>query len=286
MPPQSDPELLRRYTGLRAEDAFAELVRRHLNLVYFAALRRTGGNDALAEEITQDVFTALARQASSLSHHAALTGWLYTTTRFTAANAMRAERRRKAREQEAHIMSELDRETRPSTGDWERLRLVIDEALDALNEREREAVLMRCLQDRPFADIGRALGLSEDAARMRFDRALEKLRGVLARRGVTSTVAALGVALANQAAATAPSGLAASITGAALAGAGGATMSAMTFFHMISTTKFAAGCIARSTGMPSMPAPAKSSPPNNSTSSSARNHWATALRASRVGWEA
>ena len=84
-----DAELLRRYAESRSEEAFAELVQRHLNLVYFAALRRAGGNGALAEDIAQGVFTALAQQAGSLSEHAALTGWLYTTTRNTAAKAAR-----------------------------------------------------------------------------------------------------------------------------------------------------------------------------------------------------
>ena len=211
-----DAELLRRYAESRSEESFAELVRRHLNLVYFAALRRSG--DAhLAEDIAQSVFTTLARQAALLSRHAVLTGWLYTTTRYTAAKAVRTEHRRKSREQEAETMNELFRDGGISA-DWEKLRPVIDQALDELDDRDREAVLMRCLQNRPFAEIGVALRLSEDTARKRVERALDRLHALLARRGVTSTSAALAMVLANQASAAAPAGLAASVTGTALAG--------------------------------------------------------------------
>src|SRR5689334_10367284 len=95
----SDPELLRAYALLRREDAFAELVRRHTNLVYSAALRQVGGDAPLAQEVAQAVFTDLARKAAPLSHRVDLTGWLYTSTRFAAAKAVRTERRRRAREE-------------------------------------------------------------------------------------------------------------------------------------------------------------------------------------------
>ncbi len=233
-----DAELLRQYCAARAENAFAELVRRHLNLVYFAALRRAGGNETLAKEIAQDVFTALARQAASLAHHATLAGWLYTTTRFTATKALRAERRRKDREQEAHLMSEPTTEE-AHVADWERLRPLLDAALDELNERDREAVLLRCLQGQPFSAIGATLNLSEDAARMRVDRALDKLHTLLAKRGVTSTSAALAAVLATQAVATAPAGLAVSIVSSALSGTAvaAAAGSLATMIYFMSASK-------------------------------------------------
>ncbi|MCX6951614.1 MAG: sigma-70 family RNA polymerase sigma factor [Verrucomicrobia bacterium] len=188
-----DAELLRRHVDDRSEAAFAELVRRHLTLVYFAALRRTGGDRHLAEDVAQGVFTALARDAAALVQHPTLTGWLYTTTRRVAAKAVRTEQRRQAREQEAHLMSELANGPEVAA-DWERLRPVIDAALDELSDRDREAVLWRCWEGRAYADIGAALRVTEDAARMRVDRALERLRDVLAKRGVTSTGAALAAA--------------------------------------------------------------------------------------------
>jgi len=213
-----DPELLRRYAAQHDEAAFAELVRRYLNLVYFAALRQVGGDAHRAEDVTQNVFTLLARKASALTRHQTLAGWLHTTTRYVASEALRTERRRLARESEAHTMHELLNGT-ASDHEWERLRPVIDEALNDLGDADREAVLLRFFANQSFAEVGAKLNLSENTARMRVERALEKLHALLAKRGVTSTASALGVALANQAVATAPVGLAASVTGAALSGA-------------------------------------------------------------------
>jgi RNA polymerase sigma factor (sigma-70 family) len=223
-----DTLLLRRYVHERADDAFAELVRRHVNLVYFAALRQCGGNATLAEEITQSVFTDLARKAAQLTHRPVLAGWLYTSTRYAAAKARRTEARRHAREQEAFAMQEITRNETDegAAAEWERLRPAIDDALHTLDETDREAVLLRFFEGRAFAEIGAALRLSEDAARKRVGRALDKLAIVLAQRGVTSTSAALALALGQQVAAAAPAGMAASITGAALASsaaAGGKT---------------------------------------------------------------
>jgi RNA polymerase sigma factor (sigma-70 family) len=212
-----DSELLRRYTDEGAEPAFRELVERHVNLVYFAALRRTG-NSHLAEEIAQRVFTEVARRAATLRRHPTLTGWLFTTTRYIAAKAMRAEERRRSREQEARFMHEIN-QAETGVVDHDRLREVVDRALEELNHRDREAILMRYFDGAPFATIAAVLGISEDAARMRLGRALDRLQGALTRRGVTSTAVALGTALAAQGAAAAPGGLAAMVAGSAMAGA-------------------------------------------------------------------
>jgi RNA polymerase sigma factor (sigma-70 family) len=225
-----DTELLRRYADERSEEAFAELVRRHLGLVYHAALRQCGGDAHRAEDVAQTVFTDLARKARSLGRHPGLAGWLYTGTRHAAAQAVRTEVRRQARESEAQVNAELAADP---TADWEQLRPVIDDVLQALGEADREAVLLRFFEERPFAEIGARLAVSEDAARMRVDRALEKMRGRLARRGLTSTTAALALALATQAGAAVPAGLAASISGAALtAAAVGGTTALVTFMSL------------------------------------------------------
>ena len=227
-----DSALLHRYAEERSEEAFAELVRRHIGLVYHAALRQTGGDTTLAEDATQAVFTDLARKARVLAQRPVITGWLYTSTRFAAAKARRTERRRQVREQEAQLMHELNQDTGSAT-EWERLRPVIDDALHALDERDREAVLLRFFEGRPFAEIGAKLSLTEDTARVRVGRALDKMHARLARRGVTSTAAALAAALANQTVAAAPAGLAATVTGAALAGAmSGAEVAWLAFFTM------------------------------------------------------
>lgn len=215
---EDDAELLRRYAADKSEAAFSELVRRHLTLVYAVALRRVGGDTHLAQDVAQQVFIALAHSAAPLSRRAVLVGWLYTTTRFKAAQTVRGERRRQAREREASTMHENASSDSTSLADWEKLRPVLDEAIDELDERDREAVLLRFFEGRGFAEVGARLRLTENAARMRVERALDKLHSLLAGRGVTSTSAALGLALANQAGATVPGGLAASVTSAVLAG--------------------------------------------------------------------
>jgi RNA polymerase sigma factor (sigma-70 family) len=239
-----DTELLHRYVADRSEAAFAELVRRHINLVYSVALRRVNGQAHLAEDVTQSVFTDLARKARALGGHTVVPAWLFTSARYAAAQVMRTERRRQLREQEAHTMHEL-RGDESSPADWDRLRPVLDDVLDQLDAREREAVLLRFYEGQPFAEVGAALHLTDDAARMRVDRALDKLRGLLAKRGVASTAAALAVALANQAGVAAPAGLAANVTGAALTGAtaagGAAGLGALLGF--MSTTKITIGVV-------------------------------------------
>jgi RNA polymerase sigma factor (sigma-70 family) len=186
------------------------------------------------------VFTALARKADTLARRPVLVGWLYRSAQFAASDAVRTERRRQAREQEAHAMNETERLS--SDPDWDRLRPVLDEVLNDMDERDRDAVLLRFFDGHAFAEVGAKLQLTENAARMRVERALEKLRALLARRGVTSTTAALALALGNQAGAAVPAGLAATVTGVALAGAAGATGGLVVTF--MSLTKLQIGIAA------------------------------------------
>jgi RNA polymerase sigma factor (sigma-70 family) len=223
-----DAELLRRYADDHSEEAFAELVRRNLGLVYHAALRQCGDAHQ-AEDVAQTVFNDLAQKARELGSRPMLAGWLYTSARFAALRVARTEGRRRARETEAHLMKELLDRAEPADN-WEQLRTLIDGALQRLGEREREAVLLRYFEGRPFAEIGSRLAVSEDAARMRVERALEKMRGILRRSGVTSTAAALGEALATQAGAAVPAGAAAKIAAAALVG--GSPAAVVTFMTM------------------------------------------------------
>lgn len=216
-----DAELLRRYAADNAEEAFAELVQRHVNFVYGCALRRTSGDAHFAEDVTQQVFAALAQKAPALTRHPVLSGWLFQATRLAAGNLMRTERRRQAHEREAQLMNEITSQV-TNDAEWKRLRPVLDAAMDRLNEADRQAVLLRFFEGKSFSEIGTRLQLAENTARMRVDRAVDRLKAVLARQGVTSTTAGLGLALANQAVVAAPAGLAAAVTGAAMSGVGAA----------------------------------------------------------------
>ena len=138
----TDASLLQRYVTERSEAAFAELVQRHLPLVYFAALRRLHGDDYRARDVAQIVFTQLARQAPSLTTHSSLIGWLFTTTRNTAARLVRDEIRRTAREKEAHAMAPDPNDFAPAA-DWDRIHPRLDDALAQLKTKDREALLMR-----------------------------------------------------------------------------------------------------------------------------------------------
>src|SRR5438477_8978752 len=189
----TDNQLSQSYAANGSERAFRELVERHIHLVHSAALRESRGNDPLAEDITQAVFAELARRASSLVRRPALAGWLYTCVRRMTANVRRSEDRRQRREQEAQIMNDLLCSD-SSESAWRQIRPVIDDVMHELNETDRTAVVLRFFEDRSLKEIGLALGINENAARMRVDRALEKLQSLLAKRGVTSAVSGLATA--------------------------------------------------------------------------------------------
>jgi RNA polymerase sigma factor (sigma-70 family) len=186
-----DSELLRRYADEKSDDAFRELVRRHLSVVYAAALRQVHGDAHLAQDVAQRVFITLAQKARSLRGQRALVGWLYTAARYEGARVVRSEMRRRRREAGAAAMETFDSTALPE----EQLRTVLDEAMTQLGGSEREAVLLRFFSGHSFAEIGGVLQISEEAARKRVDRALDKLRENLGRRGMVSTASALATAL-------------------------------------------------------------------------------------------
>jgi RNA polymerase sigma factor (sigma-70 family) len=207
-----DATLLRRYVDESSEPAFAELVSRHIGMVYGAARRQLGGDEHSARDIAQEVFTLLARKAPQLRDHPQLAGWLYTTTRWLVRRSIRAEHRRSRREQEASVMSE-------NTPVWEHARPLLDDALAVLRASDRDLLVAHFFGGESYRSIASRIALSEDAARMRVDRAVEKLRRQLASRGVHSTVAALATLCAAEGASAAPVGLAASVSSGALAAA-------------------------------------------------------------------
>jgi len=239
-----DSNFLQRFAQTGDQTAFAEVVRQHVDLVYSAALRQVACDDHLARDVSQSVFIALARSAQRLADHPSLTGWLYTTTHHLAAKAVREHSRWRGREQKAYAM-QIETQAGSPEPNWEQLRPVLDQAMHQLSAADREALLLRFFENLPFAAVGARNQLSENSARMRVERALEKLRGLLAKQGITSTAAALGAALTTSAVTAAPIGLAAAASTAALASlaAGGASAGIASFLLTMSTTKTTVGIV-------------------------------------------
>lgn len=231
-------ELLAEYAARKDESAFAELVQRHIDLVYSAALRRTGGDASLAQDIAQKVFLDLSAKAQSLPDSTVLAGWLYRHTGFVANTLLRAEVRRRRREQEYMEMNTPDGQHEAI---WRDLAPVLENAMEELTDRERDALLLRFFQQQSLSAVGRALGISEDAARMRVDRAMERLRELLARRGLAATASLLGGVLSTHAVISCPASLAASVTAGALSGSALGFSSAKLIAIMTMTKLKAAG---------------------------------------------
>ena len=229
---------MREYAANGSEQAFGQLVAGHIDLVYSAALRAVNGDDALAGDVAQVVFTDLARKAKSLPTGVVLSGWLYRHTCFMAANAVRAERRRQAREREAATMQALNEDKDAA---WRQLAPVLEEAMTCLGTPDRDAIVLRFFEQRPLRAVGQTLGISEEAARKRVDRAIAALRTHLLRRGVTLSAAGLAAAISAEAVSAAPAGLAATLAHASLAGAASATAGAgTTLLGFLAMTKLQA----------------------------------------------
>src|SRR3954470_9077942 len=204
-----DQDLLREYAAMGAEAAFARLVERHVDLVYSAAFRQTS-NHAMAQDVTQAVFTILARKAPSLRRETILAGWLFRAVRYAALDARKIDARRQAREQEAAQMQFTD-SIDDTGGDWEEFAPLLDEALAALAARDRHAILLRFFEKKSFGEIGETLGANENSARVRLVRAVEKLRGFFRRRGIAVSAATLSAALLTNAVQAAPPALASTL---------------------------------------------------------------------------
>ena len=215
--------LLSLYARTGSEPAFRELVASYLDLVYSTAFRLVDGDAESAKDVSQTVFVALANQARTLPENVRLGGWLHLHTRFAAGKLMRAERRRRSRERQAAEMNAIEDH---SQGNLAQIAPVLDEAIDRLDEEDRDAILLRFFEHQDFRSVGNALRTSEDAARKRVARALEKLHVILKQRGATLSAAALGTALATEAVTAAPAGLATAIAAASLgvAGSGAGTI--------------------------------------------------------------
>jgi RNA polymerase sigma factor (sigma-70 family) len=234
-----DMQLLQEYASGRSEEAFATLVSRYINLVYSAALRSVN-NPSQAEEITQSVFVTLARKSDGLRRGTILSGWLYQTARLTASNFIRTEVRRQQREQRAHIESTMNE---PEAEPWTQIGPLLEEAMAQLNEKDRNAIVLRFFEGKPLKEVGLALSASEDAAKIRVARALDKLREFFKRRGITVPAGVLAAVIAEKSIQAAPAGLAVTVTANALHGLT-ATVSTLTLvkgaIHMMTSAKISA----------------------------------------------
>ena len=227
-----DTTLLREYAGRNSEEAFTALVSRHVNLVYSVALRQVR-DPLMAEEITQAVFIILARKAKSLGAKTILPGWLCRAARNVSANTLTMQRRRQRREQEAYMQSILnsggDAPSQPTDEEiWNRIAPLLDDALARLGQKDHDALVLRFFENKSLGEVGLAIGASEDTARMRVNRALEKLRKIFAKRGVDSTAATIAESISANSVQAAPVALAKTVTAVALAKGATASVSTLT----------------------------------------------------------
>src|ERR1039458_9007515 len=217
-------ELVREYAQHRSEEAFATLVSRHVTLVYSVALRQLF--DAhLSEEVTQAVFITLARKAGSLGPKTILPAWLCRTAQYVAADALRTHRRRQRREQEAYMQSILNE---PESEAWTQIAPLLDAAMPRLGEKDHSAIVLRFFEGKNLKEVGAALGISENTAKTRVGRALEKLRRFFVKRGVHSTAAAIAENISANSILVAPAALAKTTTAVALAKGATASISTLT----------------------------------------------------------
>jgi RNA polymerase sigma factor (sigma-70 family) len=210
-----DIALLREYTVRNSETAFETLVSRRIGFVYSAALRQVR-DPHLAEEVTQAVFIILAKKAARISAETILTGWLFRTTRFAALAQTRAAAKRRQREQEAHMQTEIQHAAPDPL--WEQMSPMLDEALASLGETDRQAILLRFFENKGLADVGSALKANEDTARKRVTRALEKLRKYFSKHGVVSKATIIATGISANSVQAAPAHLAIAITATAMKG--------------------------------------------------------------------
>jgi RNA polymerase sigma factor (sigma-70 family) len=233
---EDEQRFLAEFAANHSETAFQELVNRYVSLVHSTALRIAGGNRPLAEDVTQTVFLSLAQKAGTLSGKVMLGGWLHQHTYHVTTRALRNEQRRKAREREALEMNTL---TDDSDAQWRQLAPVLDEAITELSAQDRMAIILRFFEQRDFRSVGEALGSTQDAARVRVNRAIERLQLILKKRGVALSASILATLLGAEAVTAAPAGLAVAISSAAVETVAMTTASgvALTFLKFMATTK-------------------------------------------------
>lgn len=216
----SDEQLLRDFQATGTPELLNELVARNIDLVYSAALRQVR-DPHLAQDVSQAVFVLLVQKAVSLKTGTLVTGWLFNAVGFVSANALKMEARRKHHEQQAARPEPMD-----PPPQWQALAPILDQAMANLGHDDRDALLLRFFKGLSLREVGAAIGTTEEAARKRVDRALQKLRRILGRRGLGISTATLSGLLLSHALLQAPEGLAATVSN--LAGSSGAALTGQT----------------------------------------------------------
>ena len=217
--PTDDAQLLREFAAGRSQSAFRTLVERYQDMVYGTARRRLG-NDQAASDVAQNVFSALARKAPWLCARSSVGGWLYKSTLMEAARRQRDDLRRLKRErsyaEEMNIRGTNDHDE--DAPQLRELMPVLDDAMSGLSSADREALLLRFFRGLSLRDTGAAMGTSEEAARKRVSRALEKLSGLFKRKGITIPAAVIAVSVLPKVSSyAAPAAFASKVTTAAAA---------------------------------------------------------------------
>ena len=212
--PRSDFEWLQQFALAGNQNAFRELVRRHIELVFATALHKLG-DAGVAEEISQNVFGVLARKAWQFAPDDSLPAWLHKTTVLESKSWLRGEMRRGRREQTAAELGTTMKTSHDQPA-FNALVPLLDDGLLSLRERDRAALLLRYYEKRSLREVGGLLGVSEDTAQKRVQTALEKLSDFFQRRGFkTATVTAAAAALQHTSASVSAA-TASSIAGVAL----------------------------------------------------------------------
>ncbi len=211
MKASTDQQLLQAYADRRSETAFAELVRRHVDFVHSAACRMVR-DPHLAQDVSQGVFLALAKNAAQLTSHPVLSGWLHRTARNIAAQTVRTEVRRRQREQ---AVATMNHHPEPDAS-WQEIAPHLDTALADLSAPDRDAIFLRYFENKPAQEMAAVLGINAEAAQKRLNRAVERLRGSFAKRGLTAGATSLTTLISVNAVQAAPAGLAATFSAAAL----------------------------------------------------------------------
>src|ERR1051326_3821868 len=184
-----DRDLLADYVTTGSRDVLGQLISRHLDLVYSAALRQLRDSH-LAHDVTQAVFLVLLRRAHTIANPAALAAWLLSTTRYACKDAIKQEHRRQRHERSAAKMAPT---STPAMADstWDEIAPQLDDALAKLSDADRTAVVLRYFERKSHSEVATALGITEAAAQKRIARAIDRLRDFFARKQISTAMPAI-----------------------------------------------------------------------------------------------